>query len=195
MLSSGESIEWQLECPLPALPEMQPKVDGYLAWDAFFGIPQDVPIPSAFTQPSILKYVRAFGGIELHRALTPRIKDIALPGAQTTFAEVQALTQSLTKSLASIDDTLTRLSACSGFAVGPDARSHFEAAAIYLREERAVREALKEAILSAQSERITEVANSFNDLEPFASGLNQATEELVAKYNIPEEEARGFRVE
>ncbi|MCH8940742.1 MAG: hypothetical protein IIC27_06440, partial [Chloroflexi bacterium] len=162
MLSSGESIMWELECPSSQLPEIQPKVDAYLAWDTFFAIPKELFIPTTYTQPKVLEYVRAFNDIKYWEALSPRLEDINLPSGETTFAEIQAFTQRLATSLAMIEEVRGRFSSLSTTIVGPEARAHRSAAGEYLIKQRELRQGLKDAVATAESDQIAESTSAFN---------------------------------
>ncbi|MDO8750062.1 MAG: hypothetical protein Q7K03_02810 [Dehalococcoidia bacterium] len=193
-LLSGESIAWEIACPAEQLPELQPRVESYIAWDMFFRTDQKVPIPSIYTRPAVSEYIQAFGSIKFWDTFSPKLKSIHLPGPDTPFVQVQALTRQMTDSLASIETTIESLSEPRSAAIGPEARGHLRASVEYLYEERRVRQELNQAIASADTHKITQAANSIRNLEVFESAVNRAAEELVAKYIIPEQEAHGLWV-
>lgn len=192
MLASGEYIVWEFECAFRQLPEAQPTVEAYVAWDALFRTVKEVTLPTTYTQPTMLNYVRAFNETAFWNAFTPQLGDIHAPSPETPFAEIQGLTKSLSDSIASIEEVRQGLSKASAAGSGEAAKVHFRAAGEYMVKQLYLRQELKDAIASAEPGNITETIDSLKDLDSFASELHQAEQDLVRKYNIPEDDARIF---
>jgi len=75
----------------------------------------------------------------------------------------------------------------------PEAGAHLKASGRYLVEELRVRRALKDAIASANPERIADAGRAFSSVTAFASELQSATDILVATYAISSEDALRFK--
>lgn len=192
MLASGEYIVWEFECSFRQLPEAQPRVEAYVAWDALFRMSKEVTLPTTYTQPTMLNYVRAFNEIAFWDAFTPKLEEMHAPSPETPFAEIQGLTKSLSDSIASIEEVRQGFSKASAAGSGEAAKAHLRAAGEYMTNQLSLRQDLKDAIASTEPRKIAEAIDSFKDLEPFALELHQAAQDLVRKYSIPEDDARIF---
>lgn len=191
-LARGESVVWEITCPFDDLPKVQPTVDARVSLPRFFWIPQEVEIPLVYTQPKALTYIRAFITLGFHGLFQPRLDEIKIPTGSTTLAELQVITQTLATSLSVIGDTAKRLNSLAAIAVVPEARAHLEAAGKYLVEELRARQALKDAVASADPARLAEATKVFASISLLALELQRAAELLLAKYAIGGEDAIKF---
>ena len=187
--SSGQSLTYEHRCTFRELAALKFHVEGNVSRRRFFHIQQTTEVPIIHTKPTILAYIRAFNDLALHNVLDSTQKSISMPSPQTTFAELQTLTATLSSALSDIEETRCELKALASIGAGERVGLHFRNASEYLTQIQTVFTRLKEALSSASSEEISAALGAMDALESEAAQVNRSTEELMHSYDISVEEA------
>jgi hypothetical protein len=126
--------------------------------------------------------------------LIPALADIPASGPATPFLEIRAVLQKLEESVQTLRDAGGRFQSLSPLVLGPEAKTHVQQAVGYVQEDRKAREALRDAIGSADPQRIAVAFAGREKIGSLAVELDRMALELLRHYEIPEGEARGFRL-
>ena len=188
-LESGKSFTYEHRCSLQDLPALKVRFEGTVSARRFFRIRRLATIPSSFTKPAALTYVRGFDEMALHGPLESLKKAVFIPGPKTTFAEVQSLISTLTRSLTEIEALQQRLLALPAGALSKQDMAHLEAASAYLARTQGACRRFRDALSAADTGEIVGAARAIEDLSAEAAQINRATEELMRSYEISYEEA------
>ena len=188
ILASGQSFTYELICDFRDLPALDPQITGIVSRRKFFQVRQAAEVPTAYTKPTVLAYLRAFNDIGVHIVLHSKIKSISIPGPDTPFAQLQAIIATLTTAVSEVEDTRHRLTDVAMTGSGEWVSAHITTVFEYLNEMHKACDGLRDAISAASSEEIASTARAMDALESEAASVNRATEELMPTYDISDEE-------
>ena len=186
-LTSGQSLTYEHKCDYRDIAAIDAQVEANVSRRRFFHIQRAVAFPSTLTRPTALAYLQAFNNIHIHAVLDSTMASFSPPGPETTFAQLRALTATLDTALSEIDGIQNHLR-LPARDLGESSMTHVKAAAAYVTKVLTGFSDMKDAILSADPEKIAASAEAIAALESEAAEVNRATEELMDKYAISDEE-------
>jgi hypothetical protein len=188
VLFPGQSVVFEMDVPPQVIPYLQFHVDGTVSRRHLFHYQETLVILEALTKPIAVAALCDLNAIELHRVLDSVIASMPDFNGDTRLAEVQAFSAALTNGMAEIKTIQEAVSKIWNKHKMFWFQAHLRAAYICLERVSAALARMREAIGSSTSDKIAAEAGALQALKGEAAQFNRATEELMSRHNISDEE-------
>jgi len=188
VLFPGQSVIFEMDVPPQEIPNLQFRVDGTVSRRHLFHFQDKLVMPETLTKPVAIGAFRDFNAIEIHKALDSVTASMPDFTSDTRLLEVQAFSKALT--IGMTDIRVIREAVINVFDKYKISwfRAHLRAAFICLDNVSAALERMREAIVSSTPDKIAAEACAIRALKGEADQFNRATEELMNRHNISDEE-------
>jgi len=167
---------------------LQFRVEGTVSRRHLAHYQQIIEVPEALVRPPALAAMRAFKGVNIHAPLNSLISSMPDPGKDTRLADIQTLSAALTDKLTEVKELqdaigkLWREHKMFWF------RAHLRATCIYLDRVHAALVRMRDAVSSSIVDKMAVEGSAIRLLKGEADLLDRATEDLLRKYSISDEE-------
>ncbi len=187
-LFPGQSVVYEMDVPSQEIPYLQFRVEGTVSRRHLFHYQETLVMPETFTKPLALAALRALNAIDIHRALDSVIASMPDFNSDTRLAEIQTFTTALSNGMTEIKATQEAVNNVFSQHKMLWFQAHLRAAYICLARVSAALARMREAIASSTSDKIAAEASALQALKGEAAQFNRATEELIHRHNISDEE-------
>ncbi|MFH0914091.1 MAG: hypothetical protein V1849_02230, partial [Chloroflexota bacterium] len=188
VLFPGQSVIFEMDVPPQEIPYLQFRVDGTVSRRHLFHYQETLVMPETFTKPLALAALRALNAIDIHRAPDSVIASMPDFNSATRLAEIQTFTTTLSTGMTEIKATREAVSNVFSQHKMFWFQAHLRAAFICLNRVSAALARMKEAIASNTPDKIAAESSALQALKGEAAQFNRATEELMHRHNISDEE-------
>ena len=188
VLFPGQSVVFEMDVPSQIVPYLQFRVDGTISRRHLFHYEETIVMPESFTKPLALAALRDLNAIDLHRTLDSIIASMPDFNSDTRLAKVQAFSAALATGMTEIKTTREAVSNVFRQHEMFWFQAHLRAACICLDRVSAAVARMREAIGSSTSDNIAAEASTLQALKGETAQFNRATEELMHRHNISDEE-------
>jgi hypothetical protein len=188
VLFPGQSITYEVKIPTQDMPYTEFHVEGTVSRRHLLHYEHTLTPPDSYNRSLLVSALMAFNAIELHHVLDATLELLPNLGPDTRLAELQAFTTILSSGISEIEAIQAALNSVYRETPHHRIQTHIKAAYQYLSQVTAALAHMKDATSSTNAEKMSEASEAFRGLQSEATLINRATEELMLRYRVSDEE-------
>jgi len=188
ILFPGHSLVYEMNIPSQFIPYVQFRVEGTVSRRYLYHFVNTLVMPDEYTKPVVIAALQAFNKIKIHKFFESILKSMPDFNSDTRLADIQNFTNLLSTNIADIKNTQVALNTVYKEHKLFWLKEHVKMAFQHLEHIKLRYVDMKEALASNTPEKMITASEAFKELNIELTQLNKATEGLIDKNNLTDEE-------